>query len=36
MKTTKIIKNLFGAVLPLLVFTSGNGAMAHKSFPVAG
>ena len=26
---TKIIKSLFGAVLPLLVFTSGNGAMAQ-------
>src|ERR1017187_9706105 len=29
MKTTKIIKSLFGAVLPLLVFASTNGAMAQ-------
>lgn len=31
MKTTKIIKSLFGAVLSLLVFASANGAMAQTA-----
>jgi Tol biopolymer transport system component len=31
MKTTKIIKSLFGAVLPVLVFTSTNGALAQTA-----
>src|ERR1019366_1622786 len=31
MKTTKIIKSLFGAVLPLLVFASTNGALAQTA-----
>jgi Tol biopolymer transport system component len=31
MKTTKIIKSMFGAVLSLLVFASTNGALAQAA-----
>jgi Tol biopolymer transport system component len=35
MKSTKIIKSLFAAVLPLLVFASTNGALAQTALRIA-